>query len=382
MTILRAESLVNDGTALVIFGIAVQIATGHDGVGPGGIALDFLISYAGGIGVGLAAGWLSIRLRGVVRDTLLNNTVSLLTPFAAFLLAEEINASGVLAVVVAGLYISQAGSLLIAAQERIRVRAFWQLATFLLNGTLFVLVGLELRGAVNDLTSYPLRTAVVDALLVAAAVIGTRLVWLNTTPYLIRALDRRPQQRARRIGFRGRQPNAWAGFRGAVSLAAALAIPSGVPGRDLIIVVTFGVILVTLVVQGLTLPAVLRWARLPTDNSETEMAYAESRAVEAALQLLPGEAERLAVDPEITALVRSEVEERRTELTEAEPAPDGLNRREQYRALRLALISEKRRVVVHLRDERRIDDLVLRRFETVLDAEELRLGADTADAGE
>ncbi|GAA2572550.1 hypothetical protein GCM10010435_54110 [Winogradskya consettensis] len=117
--------------------------------------------------------------------------------------------------VVAGLYISQAGTLLIAAQERIRVRAFWQLATFLLDGTLFVLVGLELRSAVNDLTSYPLGTAVVDALLVAAAVIGTRLVWLNTTPCLIRALDRRPQQRARRIGFRGRQPNAWAGFRGA-----------------------------------------------------------------------------------------------------------------------------------------------------------------------
>ncbi|GAA2572555.1 hypothetical protein GCM10010435_54120 [Winogradskya consettensis] len=146
--------------------------------------------------------------------------------------------------------------------------------------------------------------------------------------------------------------------------------------------VTFGVILVTLVVQGLTLPAVLRWAHLPTDNSETEMAYAESRAVEAALQLLPGEAERLDVDPEITALVRSEVEERRTELTEAGPAPDGLNRRGQYRALRLALISEKRRVVVLLRDERRIDDIVLRRIESVLDAEELRLRADTADAGE
>ncbi|AGL14664.1 Na+/H+ antiporter [Actinoplanes sp. N902-109] len=474
LTILRAESLINDGTALVIFGIAVDVATGHDSVGPGGIAWDFLISYVGGVGIGLAAGWLSVRLRGLTNDSLLSNTVSVLTPFAAFLAAEEIHASGVLAVVVAGLYLSQAGSLLIAAQDRLRVRAFWQLVTFLLNGTLFVLVGLELRGAVTGLTSSPLRTAVIDAILVAVAVMAARFVWTNTTPYVIRALDRRPQQRARRMTFRGRLPNAWSGFRGAVSLAAALAVPSGVPGRDLIIVVTFGVILITLVVQGLTLPAVLRWARLPEDTSETEMEYAESKAVDAALRLLPGEADRLAVDPEIFSLVRAEVEERRTELaesalggnqtdndradagptqhaTDATPAiqspapenlaanrtngddpqddaaadmaspddeprstpsdgelphrdsvagsnattPDGLardgrkaaitnvasrlSRREQYRRLRLALIQEKRKVVVGLRDQRRIDDTVLRRYESILDAEELRLGAGDTD---
>lgn len=402
LTILRAESLINDGTALVVLAIAVEVATGHDGVGAGGIALDFLISYGGGVAVGLATGWLNVRARGWIHDTLLSNTVSVLTPFVAFLAAEEIHASGVLGAVVAGLYVSQAGSLIITAQDRVRARQFWQLTSFLLNGTLFVLVGLELRTAVSDLTSYPIGTAILDTLLVAAAVIGTRLVWSNSTPYVVRALDRRPQQRARRVPFRHRQPGAWSGFRGAVSLAAALSIPSEVPGRDLIIIVTFGVIAITLLLQGLTLPAVLRWAKLPPDTSEDEYAYTERRAIDLALELLPREAARLRVDDEIADLVRAELRESRAELDgpdtdhvipdeqqiadeglgmdgRADDAPrrGGRSRREQYRELRLALVAEKRRAVVRMRDGKRIDDLVARRFESLLDAEELRLGAET-----
>jgi Sodium/hydrogen exchanger family len=147
--------------------------------------------------------------------------------------------------------------------------AFWTLTTFLLNGALFVLVGLQLGGALDGLRSYSLTEAAAITVAIAATVIGIRLAWQYTVPYLIRALDRRPQQRARRISARQRLPLAWAGFRGGVSLAAALAVPSTLvgggrfPGRDLLIVITFGVILVTLLVQGLTLPAVLRWASMP-----------------------------------------------------------------------------------------------------------------------
>jgi len=378
LTILRAESLINDGTALVILAVAIEAATGDAPIGPGGVAWRFVVSYAGGVLAGLLIGWLAVQARRRIQDTILATMVSVLTPFSAYLLAEEAGASGVVAVVVAGIYISQAGSLLITAQDRLRARAFWQVTTFLLNGTLFVLVGVELRHALGDLTSYSMPTAVRDALLVGAAVIGTRLAWSNTTPYVIRALDRRPQQRARRVGFRQRLPNAWAGFRGAVSLAAALSVPESVPGRDLIIVVTFGVILITLLVQGLTLPAVLRWAHFSADNTDTELALAEREAVDAALRVLPETAARLHVDPDITTLVRAELNERRNELTGATPAPpptaDDVPRREQYERLHQAIVAEKRATVVRLRNERQIDDIVLRRVEATLDAEELRLG--------
>jgi Na+/H+ antiporter len=210
LTVLRAESLINDGTALVILAIAVEAATGAAPIGPLGVAWRFVLSYAGAGLAGLLVGWLATQARRRVHDVLLANTVSVLTPFVSFLLAEQIQASGVVAVVVTGIYISQAGSLMITAQDRIRSRAFWQITAFLLNGTLFVLVGLQLRGALEGLTSYSVRTAVIDALIVGATVIGTRLAWSNITPYLIRMVDRRPQQRLRRVGFRQRQPNAWA----------------------------------------------------------------------------------------------------------------------------------------------------------------------------
>jgi Na+/H+ antiporter len=383
----RAESLINDGTALVILAVALEAATGRAPIGPLGIAWQFVLSYVGGALAGLAVGWLSLQARRRVHDVLMANTVSVLTPFLAFLVAEEIHASGVVAVVVAGIFISQAGSLVITAQDRIRSRAFWQITTFLLNGTLFVLVGLALRGAVSGLTSYSIPAAIRDTQLVGLAVIGTRLAWSNITPYVIRALDRRPQQRLRRVGFRQRQPSALAGFRGAVSLAAALSVPDSVRGRDLIVVVAFGVILLTLA-QGLLLPAVLRWAHFEDDGVANEQALAERQALDAALRLLPSAASRLAVDDEIARLVRAELDERHAELSGSPSDPaasngsvgDSTPRREQYRRLHKALVAEKRATVVRLRNERKIDDIVLRRVEALLDSEELRLGTLNADS--
>jgi Na+/H+ antiporter len=388
ITILRAESLINDGTALVVFAIAVEVAVGEVEFGWPGVLSRFLLSYAGGAAVGLLVAWLATRARKAIRDPLLDNTLGVLTPFVAFLLAEEIHASGVLAVVVCGLALSQINPRLLAAQTRLRARAFLQLATFLLNGTLFVLVGLQLRRAVENLVSYSVAEAVLAALLVSAAVIGTRLAWMYTVPYLLRLVDRRPGQRQRRIRARHRFPIAWSGFRGGVSLAAALAVPVTVAdggdfaGRDLIIVVTFGVIVVTLLVQGLTLPAVLRWARLPDDDSEwDEQRLAERTAVEAGLAALPTAASRLDVSDEVVERVRADFEERLAELAEPDGSdesagdPTGRSDREAYRLLRSALMPEKRAAVVRLRDARLIDDIVLRRIQARLDAEEVRLSA-------
>lgn len=385
LTTLRAESLVNDGTALVVFGLAVAVATGEaQFTWPTAIGA-FVLSYAGGAAAGLVVFWLLVQTRKLVCQPVVLNVCNVLAPFAAFLLAEEVHASGVLAVVVCGLAFSQASPRMVTARARLQSRGFWEIATFVLNGGLFVLVGLQLRGTVEGLASTSVANAVLQALLVAGVVIGTRLIWSYTMPYVIRALDRRPQQRLRRVGARHRFPSAWAGFRGGVSLAAALAVPLDVPGRDLIVLVTFGVILVTMVVQGLTLPAVLRWARLPDDGGEArEQALAQRTATEAGLAELDRVAEQLRVGPAVVERVRADYQEHLHAL--ADPAPDDdpaltaeRTDHADYQRLRAALLTYKRAAVVRLRDDRLIDDIVLRRLQATLDAEEVRLAEPSRD---
>ncbi len=387
LTTLRAESLINDGTALVVFAIAVSVATRAEQITWPSALGQFGLSYLGGALAGAAVAWLAAQGRKIVRERVLQNTISVLAPFAAFLLAEEVHASGVLAVVVCGLWLAQVGPRTVTARTRLQAGAFWQVTTFLLNGSLFVLVGMQLRGAMESLESYSYGEALFDAVLVALTVIGTRLLWAYTTPYLIRAVDRRPQQRLRRVGARQRLATAWSGFRGGVSLAAALAVPlvlvdgTPFPGRDLIVVVTFGVILVTLLVQAPTLPAVLRFARLPEDGAEVaEEQLAHRRAAEAGLAALPSTAARLGIHPTAAEHVRADYEERLHTLDGEYSEPeDQVVEREDYQRLRHALLAEKRAAIVALRDAGKIDDIVLRRVQAGLDAEEVRLAGVVDD---
>jgi Na+/H+ antiporter len=387
LTRLRAESLINDGTALVLFAVAVAVATGAQAFSWGNVLASFANSYLGGTVAGLLVASLAFWARRISHDTLPENGIYVLTPFAAFLLAEQIHASGVLAVVVCGLALSHVSPHLGSGRSRLQTRGFWQLTTFLLNGALFVMVGLQLPDALHHLalSSYSLGQGVRAALLVSAAVIGTRLLWFNTVPYLVRVLDRRPQQRERRIAARQRVPLAWAGFRGGVSLAAALAVPmtlvdgSRFPARDLIVIVAFGVILVTLLVQGLTLPAVLRWARLPDDGAEArEQQLAEQATAEAGLVALPPTAARLGIPRAVADRVRASHEEHLGTL--ADPATaghaaaaGGRNRHHHDHRLRRALLPDKRAAIIRLRDSGAIDGIVLQRELARLDAEELRL---------
>jgi Na+/H+ antiporter len=383
VTMLRAESLVNDGTALVIYGIAVAATVGGGHVGAGHVTWLFLVAYAGGALAGLVTAWLALLVRRHLDDPLLENVVSVLTPFTAFLLAEVIHASGVLAVVVCGLVLSQAGPRAIRAVTRQQAQAFWTLATFLLNGGLFVLVGLQLQASVRGLPTADLARGLLAVAAICAAVVGTRFLWLFTTPYLIRVLDRRPRQRLRRVGARPRVLSGVAGFRGAVSLAAALAVPetlaSGAPfpDRDLIVFVTSGVIVVTLVVQGLLLPVVVRWARLPADTTVAdERRLAETVATEEALAAIGDVAHDLHTDEAVVARLRADYETHlRVLRTDGDGATDDPVRRaeDDYTALRLALLARKRATVVRLRDQRRIDDTVLRQVQWRLDTEEVRL---------
>jgi Na+/H+ antiporter len=381
VTTLRAESLINDGTALVVYGLAVGITVGEDQLGALNVSARFLLSYGAGALAGLATAWLATQARRRLDDPLQENLVVLLTPFTAFLLAEVAHASGVLAVVVCGLIMSQVGPRVGRADTRQQMTAFWSLATFLLNGALFVLVGLEVQSSVRGLTSTDVSRGLATVAVVSAVVIGVRFGWMFTMPYLIRALDRRPQQRLRRVGARGRVVSAVAGFRGAVSLAAALAVPVSLgsgepfPGRDLIVFVTAGVIAVTLL-QALVLPAVVRWARLPHDTSVAdELRLAQTEATAAALAALPDVAAQLGTDPDVVERTRREYEEH-LHVVHGDLDDDDqpiTRHEEQYSALRRALLDRKRATVLALRDDQRIDDIVLRQFQARLDIEEVRL---------
>jgi monovalent cation/hydrogen antiporter len=394
-TLVRAESLINDGTALAVYGVAVGVAVGGLHIGPGGVVLRLAWSYVGGIGAGLVVAGIAVLVRRRMHDVRLENLVGLLTPFVAYLPAELLDASGVVAVVTAGLALTQVPPTLIPARTRVQSRAFWNLTSYILNGALFVLIGLELHAVVSGPSAARLLAGSGIALLVALVVVGTRWVWSNTTPYLIRAIDRRPVQRQRRVGFRQRQPLAWAGFRGAVSLAAALAIPVSATGggslddRDLVLLVTFGVIVFTLVVQGLTLPAVVRWARLPADARETEeQRLAQREATRAALDAIEDRAADLGVPDEVWKQVHAGYEEHLRELDlkyavldggAEERDRDSLAAIKAERRLRLALLADKRRALAQLRHDRRIDDLVMTRMQNQLDAEEVRLAGVPED---
>ena len=226
MTLLRAESLINDGTALVLFSIAVGVAVGNVDYTGWSITWLVVVSYIGGGLIGFASAWAGSFLLRRLKEPLLLNTTLLVIPFLAFLLAELIHASGVIAVVVAGLLMTQTGPRASTAESRQQTIGFWGLATFVLNGALFVLIGIEAQSAVRAVSPgqvWPL------ALLTVAAWIGLMLIrfaFQMVSVWFIRLLDRRPSQQARRMPHHARVVSAVAGFRGAVSLAVALAVPA------------------------------------------------------------------------------------------------------------------------------------------------------------
>jgi CPA1 family monovalent cation:H+ antiporter len=275
---------------------------------------------------------------------------------------------------------SQVTPRITAAATRQLIVPFWALSTTVLSSALFVLIGLSAQAAFRGLTSTSVRQALVDTVVVTAVVVGVRWAWTYTTPYLIRLLDRRPAQRLRRVGARQRTVSAIAGFRGAVSLAAVLAVPhtlrSGAPfpDRDRIVLVTCGVIVLTLL-QALLLPAVVRFARLPDDNSVVEeIRLAEALTLDAAIEAIDATAAELGVDEPVVDRVRRELDKQRRLVAAAGAISDPVVQHDgQYMSLSLALLARRREALLALRDEQQIDDIVLRRVQADLDIDEVRL---------
>ena len=410
--LLKAESLTNDGTALVVYAIAVGIAVGGDYT-PLDVTGLVVRSYLGGVAVGALVAVVAYFVLRPLRDATTINIGLLLVPFAAYLVAELIGASGVLAVVVAGLAVGYASARISTAASRRQTESAWPLGSQLLNGALFVLIRLEVQVVVRDLGIAEVVRLLGVVVAVWAGLLVVRFGFQTLSVSLIRLLDRRPSQRARRMTYRARVVSSFAGFRGAVSLAIALSVPvaleSGAPfpGRDDIVFVTTGVIVLTLLVQGPLLPPVVRWARLPEDTGlDDELRLAERALTTTTVTAIPDLADEHGISDEVRdrvsrdyaehlSLIEASHNERRAaaasgarpndavsdhgprpvavsqQLTVADPSP--LARDEEYRRLRLALLDRKREVLLRLRRESAIDDSVARRLQARIDIEELRL---------
>ena len=296
---IEGEGLFNDVTALVAYRVAVAaVVAGSFSLADAG--LKFLLGAAGGVAVGLAVGAIVAAIRKRVTDTQVNVTISLLTGYAAFVPANAIGASGVLATVTAGIYMGIRGPQILPGRARLEGYFVWDILDFIINAILFVLIGLQLHTVIDGLSGYRAITLGGYALAVTGVVVGTRLAWVFTVPYLIRAIDRRPAQRARRVGARWRLVVAWSGMRGAVSLAVALALPlttdtgGAFPKRNLIIFLTFAVIFFTLVGQGLSLPALIHRLGLSDGGADAEeeirARLVATKAALAEIDALAGEA--------------------------------------------------------------------------------------------
>src|SRR4051812_11297353 len=379
---IEGEGLFNDATALVAYRVAVAaVVAGSFSLA--GAGLRFVLAAAGGVAIGLVVGWIVAEIRKRTEDPQISITISLLTGYAAFVPADAIGASGVLAAVTAGIYMGIRGPSIISARTRLQGLFVWDILDFLINAVLFVLVGLELRAVVDGLSGYSVGSLGGYALAISGVVIGTRLVWAFTVPYLIRALDRREGQRARRTGAGPRLIVAWSGMRGAVSLAAALAIPlttdagGAFPDRDLIIFLTFAVIFFTLVVQGLSLPALIRAVGLTTDGSEEgEEIRARLVAAKAALdQLDQLEGEEWTRDETVErmrGLYR--YRKRRFAARAGKIEDDGYGDRTlAYQQMVQIVLAAQRDALIRERSQGTISNEVMNRIIRELDLEETRL---------
>jgi Na+/H+ antiporter len=384
LAVIEGESLLNDGTALVAYKFAVAaVVTGAFSLGEA--AGEFVLNVAGGIAIGLAVGYLVRQLRKRLDNPPVEITVSLLTGYFAYLPAQAAGVSGVLAAVTVGIYMGWHTPELTTAQTRLQGQAVWEMVFLVLNALLFALLGLQLPQVVDSLSGYSTATLVGYAALVSGVVIGARIIWVFSTTYVPRLLSRWAREHDVMPSWKAKAVLGWCGMRGAVSLAAALALPlttdagDAFPDRNLIVFLTFCVILTTLLLQGLTLPSLIQ--ALEHDDgglAEKEEAKARIHASEAALARLEELVDEDWVREDTAERVRGAYRFRTQRFRERfDPDGDGSleNRSADYQRLRRELLDAERRAVLELRRGGIIDDEVMRRVTRDLDLEDARLDA-------
>ena len=382
LVILEGEGLANDATALILYRFAVVAISTHMFSLPKA-AGTFVVIVAGEVLFGAAVGWLSLRARHRARDPQIEITLSLITPYIAYWIPEHFGGSGVISTVACGLYMSWNGPLLISSATRLQGIFFWDLVIYLIEGLLFLLTGFQMRLLFAKSKAFPLDDILFATALVAVIVIVARFAWVFPATYLPRLLKR----------VRERDPSppwqwvfaiAFTGVRGAVSLAAALALPFALPDgedfpyRNLILFVSFGVIFITLVGLGLGLPPVVRWLGVAQDGRAEHAAEHESEiaarreALGAALKSLDAITDDRALSDEVVKLLRARHETRANQLPDSLD-PDAHDISTAGTALTRELISAERKFIHVLLRDGKITDEIRRRIERDLDLEEASL---------
>lgn len=374
VSILEGESLLNDATALTTLRVAIAASAGAVTVWD--FAAEFALAAIGGALIGLAIAWGAGHLHRRTEEPMIDVVLSFLTPFTSYLLAEFVGASGVVAVVTTGLWLSQRWYRLFTPASRTLALPLWNVTDFLLTGIVFALIGLELPAIVEGISALPTGTLVVSAVAVTLAVVVSRPLWIFPAVYLARLAP----------GVRRRDPAppwqfpavlSWAGMRGVVSLAAGLAFLPRLPQGELLLFLTFVVVVATLVGQGLTLPWLIRRLDLPRP-SEMEDALQEAtvqqEAVTAANERLDDLVARDAhVPPEVVERLRDKAEIRGLFAWERLGSRDVELPSDAHRRLRRAMLDAEREVFLRARDEGRIDEEVAVEVLRELDTEEMLL---------
>ncbi|POX55583.1 Na+/H+ antiporter [Streptomyces sp. Ru71] len=382
-TILQGESLLNDATAITAYKVALAAAVGEGASWAGGIG-EFLLAAVGGVVVGLVLMAPIHWLRTHLKEPLLQNTLSLLIPFVAYAAAEQVHASGVLAVVVVALYLGHRAWEVDFA-TRLQEEAVWKMVAFVLESAVFALIGLQLPVVLKGLGEYEGADAAWYAIALFLVVVAARFLWVYPATFLPRLLSARVRTREDNPTWRAPVVIAWAGMRGVVSLAIAFSIPLHLhdgdqpfPQRNLILFLTFTTVIGTLVVQGLTLPPLIRLLKFPGRDIQAETlaeANAQAQASRVAEQRLDDllADERNALPPPLADRLRTVLERRRNavweRLGQVNPIT-GETADDTYRRLSSEMISAEREVFVKLRDGRYIDDEMLRTLLRRLDLEE------------
>ncbi|MBX2900472.1 MAG: Na+/H+ antiporter [Cyclobacteriaceae bacterium] len=379
ITILEGESLVNDATGLIAYRYAIAATSGSFIFWLAGINFFYVASL--GVVVGLAVGYVFYWIHRITPDNATTDTTfTLLAPYASYLIAEEFEASGVLAVVAAGLFLSPRSSEIFSNRTRLQATAVWDTMIFILNGLIFILIGLQLPMIFENLGKFSMGTLLLYGTLVSAVTIVARILWVFPGTYLPRWLSKDVRNREPRPGMRQVAIVSWAGMRGIVSLAAALALPlmisdnTAFPNRDLIIFLTFCVIFSTLVVQGVSLRKLIRLFRITGDDEHQQVEERTRLAVATQVIEHIEESYSLGLSAAVLSQIKSKYEIRIQRL-QKEQSEEKLTAEqiEEFLKIQLELIRHERKSVLNMRRQHLINDEIVRKIEYELDLEEARL---------
>ena len=390
IAVLEGESLVNDASGLIAYKYALAaIAAGNFVLWQA--SLNFLYIAAAGIAIGLGIGYVMYRIhKRFICDPIIEVTLTFLTPFASYLLAEEFHFSGVLAVVTTGLYLSFRSAKIFSHQSRIMTYAVWDVVIFILNGLIFILIGLQLRDVMKGIADYPVSALVLYGLSVSMVVIIVRFIWVVPAALIPRWLSRRIRE-TEKFDPRNMVVFGWAGMRGVVSMAAALALPltlaggAPFPHRNLVIFLTFCVILSTLVLLGFTLPWIIRKMKLPPHSIVTEEYDVRNKVVTTAIDHIE---ENLSLVPgELLHNIKSKYEVKYNRLQKTDLPANYFgggktlagNIFNEFSKMQIDLIGVERETLESLHRKGEASEEIIRKIEIELDLEETRLNMEMYD---